>query len=192
MEPVTFVVAGASLLATPGPTNTLLATSGAAVGVRRSMPLLAAELGGYVVSIVALRSLIGPVVAAIPAFGTALRAAVVAYLLYLALRLWRRGAEAIGEESPVTFARVLITTLLNPKSIIFAFTILPQGGSTAILAPWLGALAGLITLIGGCWIAAGASLGKGLGHIVPTGMGYRVSAIVLMLLAGGVSAHAFR
>lgn len=44
--------------------------------------------------------------------------------------------------------------------------------------------------IGGCWI--GASLRKGLSDVVPAGIGYRISAVPLMLLAGGVSAHVFR
>jgi threonine/homoserine/homoserine lactone efflux protein len=42
MTLLTFLVAGYSLLAPPGPTNTLLATSGAGVGFSRSLPLLAA------------------------------------------------------------------------------------------------------------------------------------------------------
>jgi threonine/homoserine/homoserine lactone efflux protein len=90
MEPTAFVVASVALLATPGPTNTLLATSGAAIGVRRSIPLLAGELCGYMAAITLLRVLVGPIVVAIPAFEILLRIAVVSYLLYLSAKLWLR------------------------------------------------------------------------------------------------------
>ncbi|WP_245475173.1 LysE family translocator [Bradyrhizobium sp. Leo121] len=135
MDKVTFVAATLSLLATPGPTNTLLATSGAGVGPCRSAHLLAAELSGYLLAIVLLRSILGPVIATLPEFGIGLRIAVVIYLIYLAAMLWRHGARQVGDAAPVTFGRVFVTTLLNPKAIIFAFTILPSAiGRAAALA----------------------------------------------------------
>jgi threonine/homoserine/homoserine lactone efflux protein len=87
MEPAAFAIACFPLLAAPGPTNTLLATSGAAIGVRGSLPLLAAELSGYLLAIFLLRVLVGPLIAAVPAFGIALRIAAVIYLLHLAAKL---------------------------------------------------------------------------------------------------------
>jgi len=71
MDRIAFAAAALSLLATPGPTNTLLATSGAKVGLRRSLPLLGAELGGYLLAILLLRALIGPLMAANPVFAAA-------------------------------------------------------------------------------------------------------------------------
>jgi len=68
-EAATFFLGAVAVLATPGPTNTLLATSGAISGFRRSLPLLGGELGGYLLAIVVLLSFIGPIVAAMPAFG---------------------------------------------------------------------------------------------------------------------------
>jgi threonine/homoserine/homoserine lactone efflux protein len=189
MEPVAFVLATLSLLATPGPTNTLLATSGASIGIRRSLPLLAAELAGYFLAILFLRTVVGPFVAAVPAFGTALRVIVTVYLLYLAAVLWHHGATE-QPAGPVTFPRVFITTLLNPKAIIFAFVILPSGRDIAGLLPWLLCLALQIFIVGGAWIAAGASLRRGFQAGDSSRTVYRVSAVALMVIAGAIGAQA--
>jgi threonine/homoserine/homoserine lactone efflux protein len=192
MELLPFILASLSLLATPGPTNTLLATSGAAAGVRSSLPLLGAEVLGYVLSILTLTLLVGPLIATVPAFGLALRAVVVIYLVMLAIDVWRRGPAAGDDKGPVTLLRVFVTTLLNPKAIIFAFTILPQDADATRLLTWLAVLAMQIVIVGGCWIATGATLRYGLRGMVSAVVGYRISAIALVVLAGGVGAHAFR
>lgn len=62
MNFLTFFTATCFLLAMPGPTNTLLATSGAGIGIARSLHLLAAELCGYLAAITLLRLALGPVV----------------------------------------------------------------------------------------------------------------------------------
>ena len=82
MNSALFVVAAVSLLVTPGPTNTLLATSGASAGVRRSAHLLVAELGGYLLAIALLRALLGPMIAATPMLGELLRMAATIYLTW--------------------------------------------------------------------------------------------------------------
>ncbi len=191
MEPTAFALASLTLLATPGPTNTLLATSGAGVGVRRSLPLLVAEFGGYVIAISLLIGLVGPVIAATPVVGTALRLVAALYLLYLAAKLWRRGVEMPVAGPSVTFTNVFVTTLLNPKAIIFAFTLLPADLALSALTPWMAGLSLMIGVVGSLWIAAGASLRRGFAGIIPSRIGYRVSAVALALLAGSLSAHAF-
>jgi threonine/homoserine/homoserine lactone efflux protein len=189
MDFVPFIAAAASLLAVPGPTNTLLATAGAGVGLSRSLHLLAAELGGYLLAILLLRSLLGPLMVALPSIGIALRLAVTIYLVYLAARLWRHGARELGDRAPVTFSRVLITTLLNPKAIIFAFTLLPLGVGVVDLLPWLSALGAQIVTIGAAWIAFGTWIGRGLGGFGRPALIYRLSAIVLVVLAGMIGVH---
>ena len=129
-----------ALLATPGPTNTLLATSGAVSGFRnhsrRSPHSL--QAGG----------------------GTVLSVFVCIFLLYLAWTLWRHGDVPRPEARPVTVQGVFVTTLLNPKALIFAFMLLPSDSSLtwAGVVPWLGVLSHLIVTVGACWIAIGASL----------------------------------
>ena len=161
MDVFAFVVAAVSLLAIPGPTNTLLATSGASVGWSRSPHLLAAELAGYLLAIMALRALLAPPMIAVPMLGTALRIVVAIYLIHLAAVLWRHGAREIGGRTPVTFHRVLMTTLLNPKAVIFASTLLPPQLGGLDLVPWLSLLAAQIVAIGAGRIAFGAALGRG-------------------------------
>ena len=58
VEPFLFVLTVVTILGTPGPTNTLLATAGAAAGVRRSLLLVPAELGGYLTSILIVSGLL--------------------------------------------------------------------------------------------------------------------------------------
>lgn len=183
-EMLAFILGSLSLLATPGPTNTLLATSGAVTGFRRSAGLLVAELAGYLVAIIALRAIVGPVVAGWPAFGIALRIVICAYLVHLAVTFWRRSAVSPDSVKPVTLARVFITTVLNPKAVIFAFTLLPFTPTTSLeeTVPWLVALSLLIVLVGGSWIALGAALKQGArggtGHVVP----YKVAAAALLVI----------
>ncbi|MGN4075192.1 hypothetical protein ACS0X5_11490 [Burkholderia gladioli] len=54
LSPLLFGLTVASILAMPGPTNTLLATGGATVGLRRALPLALAEALGYGLAILAI------------------------------------------------------------------------------------------------------------------------------------------
>ncbi|MBR0825720.1 LysE family transporter [Bradyrhizobium manausense] len=189
MNVLPFILATASLLAIPGPTNTLLATSGAGVGAARSLPLLAAELGGYLLSIMLLRSVLGPFMQAVPVAGIVLRIVVSAYLIYLACMLWRHGARELAGRVPVSFRRVLITTFLNPKAVIFAFTLLPLQVAAIDLLLWLILLAVQIVTIGSGWIALGAALGRGLQGVGRPLLIYRLSAVALVMLAGMIGAQ---
>lgn len=189
MDKFTFAAAALSLLAAPGPTNTLLATSGAEVGLRRSLPLLGAEIGGYLLAILLLRALIGPLMAANPQFAATLHGAVVVYLLYLAWALWRRGARQINAGGATTFPRVFMTTLLNPKAIIFSFTLLPQRVDIGELAPWLSILSLQIVTVGLGWILQGHALYTRFRETGSARIGYRISALILVALAGMIGGH---
>jgi threonine/homoserine/homoserine lactone efflux protein len=189
METIAFMAGAGSLLATPGPTNTLLAASGASAGVRRSLPLLAAELAGYGLAISLLRFVLGPLVTLVPVFGVAMGLAVTFYLLHLAVAFWRHDAAEMDGAGPVTFRRVFTTTLLNPKAIIFAFTILPRTTDVFGLAPWVALLAAQISVIGACWILLGATIHKSFHSAARAKAGYRLSALVLVAVASVVGAH---
>jgi threonine/homoserine/homoserine lactone efflux protein len=187
----TFLVASYSLLALPGPTNTLLATSGAGVGFTRSLPLLAAELCGYLAAIALLRLFLGPFVVNSPMAGVILRTVVTVYILYLAALLWRSGSRKLRDGPVVTFGQVLLTTLLNPKAIIFAFLLLPLQAGPLELAPWLAVLALQIVTAGAAWLAVGAVLGRGARRSAHPHLFNRVGAFALVTVSGLIWVQSF-
>lgn len=181
-EYTTFLVGSLALLAMPGPTNTVLAVAGAVSGVARSLTLLPAVLAGYLAAIAILRLAVGPVIAALPLFGIALRIAVCLYLVHMAVALWRRGAVPAAAGEAVSTAGIFLTTLLNPKAVILAFTLIPFAPATGVSAmlPMFVQLALLIILTGGAWVLIGATLQRGAGSLAAC----RIAAVALLLTVG--------
>ena len=187
-DPVLFLAAVLTLLGTPGPTNTLLATSGALSGLRRSLPLLVGELGGYLIAIAAIWLVLAPVLHSFPLLGAALKLAVALYLIWTAIRLWRRSGALVASADVVAVRTVFITTLLNPKALIFALSIIPM--ASPAVAWFLLAFAVAVPSVGLCWIALGRTVGalSGTTHsrLLP-----RVASVVLVGFAALVGASAF-
>jgi threonine/homoserine/homoserine lactone efflux protein len=151
-DPLAFSLAIVIVLATPGPTNTLLMTSGATVGIMRALPLLAAEALGYTVSILALGLSLAPFLAAWPDARTVVGVAVGTYLCWIAAKLWRRDIHAAG--SSVSWRDVLITTLLNPKVFVFALVIIPF--DSPAWARYMGGFVAIVVPVGLAWVTFGA------------------------------------
>ena len=175
-----FSVAVLGLLAVPGPTNTLLATAGAAGGFPRSLRLLPAEIGGYLVAIGFLTQVVRPLVAGFPTLPLIVRTLAAGYLVWLAFRLWRdpRSATEVSSNSPIKIADVFLTTLLNPKALIFAFVIFPEGTAWELLPRAL-VFSVLVVSCGGVWIALGAAIRRSSNEYVTKRLVARTSATVL-------------
>ncbi len=173
-----FLLAGLALLATPGPTNTLLAASGATRGIRASLPLVPAELAGYLIALAVLTLVLVPLADRLPILTTALRIVAALFLLWSARKLWLAG-RALSRGSPVTPARVFFTTLLNPKALVFAVVLFP-GRDPAWAVPLFSALVSGVAV---AWILAGHALGRlGRSAAVP-GRVNRLTAVGLGLFA---------
>ncbi|MBP0445548.1 lysine transporter LysE [Roseomonas sp. SSH11] len=174
-DPVLFTLTVLLILGTPGPTNTLLATAGGAMGFRRAAPLVPAEAAGYLISILVIGLVIGPVIASAPTVLIGLRVTVGLYLIWLAAMLWRNGA--IDAAAPVTARQVFITTLLNPKSLVLALGVIPFGAP-----PWWPFLLGfllLLTCVAISWIALGALLGSVASTVARAGWVPRIGATII-------------
>lgn len=180
-DPLLFALAVLAILATPGPTNTLLATAGAASGLRRALLLIPAETTGYLIAISVIGLAFGPVVAASPLLALGLRLMVGLYLIHVAWKLWRGAGLPVAGAALVTPARIFITTLLNPKAIVFALGVVPFGAPT--WPGYLAAFAGLAAMVALGWIGFGALLERAAGAAGRPGLVPRIGAAVVSAFA---------
>lgn len=150
------------ILITPGPTNTLLAAAGLHRGIRRSMPLMAAELAGYSISIAAWGYLVTHAASFLAWLPTFMRIACSIYIAYLAVAMWRTAvALPSATHRAVGMRALFVTTLLNPKAMLFASAIFPASafaGPAAYLQT-MSVFAAALIPIGFLWITFGAALG---------------------------------
>ena len=150
-----------TILLTPGPTNTLLASSGVQVGVRKSLRLIPAESIGYIIAISAWGMLIGKVSDTLPFVPPFLKLLSAGYIIFLAIKLWRTANQAVMLNQPTIRARTLFcATLLNPKALLFASAIFPAAAweSQTIYSIHMSTFIALILPIALFWISIGAAL----------------------------------
>lgn len=121
-----FIGLVATILLTPGPTNTLLASSGIQVGFKKTFRLIPAEAFGYLIAISLWGILIGKISVHLPLLPTILKLFSAGYILFLAVKLWRTAEISENLENVSIRARELfLATLLNPKALLFASAIFP-------------------------------------------------------------------
>lgn len=115
-----------TILLTPGPTNTLLASSGLQLGARKSLKLIPAEMLGYFISITIWGSLVGEMAKAMMGLISVLKLISAIYIIFLAIKLWKSAdSEVVLNKPIVTVKELLVTTLLNPKALLFASGVFP-------------------------------------------------------------------
>lgn len=158
MSTIELTLAVVALLATPGPTNTLMLVAGAERGLAGAARLIPAELAGYLITILPLVLVGAALLAAVPGLHMAVTLAAALWVAVLALRLWGLpGAHAAGR---VDARALFVTTALNPKALIFGLVILPSPDG---LATNLALFAGLVVAVAVLWAAVGAILQGGTG-----------------------------
>lgn len=149
---------------TPGPNNLMLTASGAAFGIRATVPQLMGIVAGGVVQVVAVVAGLGALFAAWPLLHTVLQWAGAAYLLWLGWKLL--GSGEVGERQahqPITFIQAVGFQFLNPKSWVMSLSsmalFVPEGTSFLMACAFLVPLRILINLpCIGVWALFGSSL----------------------------------
>ncbi len=190
MDPLSFAAAVGVILATPGPTNTLLAAAGARAGLRASLALVPAELCGYGLAIGLWGVGLEPATAVAPWLPLALRLGCVAYLVVLALALWRRAGHPAAP-APSSPGRVFLATLLNPKALLFSVAVFPAAAfrDVSAFATSIAVFAAVLVPVALLWIALGSRLGgpgTGRARLVE-----RAAAVVLGGFSATLAATAF-
>ncbi|TCS36609.1 threonine/homoserine/homoserine lactone efflux protein [Paucimonas lemoignei] len=120
---------------TPGPNNTMLASSGILFGFRRTVPHLFGVCAGFGTMLALSAAGIGGVVVAVPALGLLLKAVGSTYLLYFAWRLRHMTLQQTDGQrlQPMSFWNAAGFQFVNPKAWMMAVSgasaFLPQLGS---------------------------------------------------------------
>lgn len=127
-----FLSAVLALLLAPGPTNTLMGIAGARGGLGASARLLPAELASYLTTVLPLTWLGAELLARFPSASVALKVVAAVWVMFLAVRLWRMPGDA-QNGGGVTAGRVYLTTVLNPKALIFGLVLLPSPADSQFL-----------------------------------------------------------
>ncbi|MES2257158.1 MAG: LysE family transporter [Pseudomonadota bacterium] len=184
----------AAVLLTPGPTNTLLFLAAAKQGVRRSLPLIGAELLGYCFSIAGWCGFLGLTSALFPQGPSVGRALAAAYVAYLAVKMWGEANREHAQQARAVRGRTLfVSTLLNPKAFFFAATVFPpaSAGATAFIQAYtlfvsLAIPIGVTWMTFGAWVATrGAAQGN---HRLV----HRGASLVLAVFSVSICASLFR
>ena len=147
------------VLAIPGPTNSLLFVSGVSRGLQANLSLIVAEVTAYMISISTLMFVLEPVLRVHATVSQLFRVLCSLYLAQMAASLWRSRARNVQDAQPITVRRVFLTTLMNPKNLVFAFGIFPRPSQSVLdLLPYLAGFSAICAAVACGWIAAGATL----------------------------------
>jgi len=183
-----FALALALLLLTPGPTNTLLAVAGASQGFRRSLPLMGAEIAGYLTTIVPLVTFAGPFLETPLADRQCGQVSPrSAFVLHLAIRLWTAPVPDAAQTC-IEGRCVYVTTVTNPKALIIGLALIPAG-SFAETLPYLAVLSLTILVVASIWLLIGAAVIRAVSRRHPALVG-RVAAGFLLFFAVSLAGKA--
>ncbi|URK87792.1 hypothetical protein LP421_08370 [Rhizobium sp. RCAM05350] len=97
---------------------------GSAKGLRSIALLIPAELLGYLTTIVPLAWLGSEVLERWPVLSVVIKLAAAGWVMFLAVRLWQKQTHD-GTSCEVTAKHVYLTTMLNPKALVFGLVLLP-------------------------------------------------------------------
>lgn len=172
MQLASFIAAALVVLLTPGPTNTLLAAAGAAMGFRRAALLPLAEAAGYALAIAAFL-VVADRFADVGLVMPALKAAAAMWLLVAAARLWRQPMHVDPAAHMTALRRVFLTTILNPKAMLVGTILLP-GLMPERQALGLAVFIALSSAAGAAWLTMGSLLPR-----TARPYAYKAAAIVL-------------
>lgn len=162
---VSLLLTSAVVMGSPGPATISVAASGAAFGLRRTLPYLAGLVVGTSAVLLAVAAGIGSAMAFSPNLASLLLYLSAAYVLYLAFRIATAppvAAAKAGDHAP-SIANGVFLAVANPKAYVAIAAVfagsrlaVASGMSETLLKTAL--LAGMIVLIHIAWLIAGSAV----------------------------------
>ncbi len=161
---VPLLLTSLAVMGSPGPATISLTASGVAFGVRRSARYLAGIIAGTGVVLLAVAAGVTGALLAVPGLRPVLLAVSIGYVLYLAYHIATAPPldAAAPDAAAGSFAGGLALGVANPKawvaiaavfaSVEVADAALPDATAKVLV------LAGMVVVINGGWLLAGASL----------------------------------
>jgi threonine/homoserine/homoserine lactone efflux protein len=181
MTPFELTLALLALLITPGPTNAVLAVAGAQGGFWAGLRLIPVVVLCYLGVVTPLALWGAPLMSDLPLLQPLLTGLAALWVAYLAYGLWHRPAHRDQASARVTVRQTAVTTLLNPKSLIFGLVLIPASPMAGMMG-----FALLVPLVSALWVALGAGVFSRSGQWLNKG-----AAIWLALLSILLAAKAF-
>jgi len=151
---------------TPGPNNVLLWASGAAFGIRRTVPHIVGTSVGIGLMALSVAAGLGALATAVPQIAFAMKLAGSVYLLYLAVQIaGMRALMATEIARPLGLPAAAAFQVINPKAWIFALgamtTFRPAGmpvvGGSLLVAV---TMAAVVLPTAALWAAAGGAINR--------------------------------
>jgi threonine/homoserine/homoserine lactone efflux protein len=173
---------------TPGPNNVMVTASGAAFGVRRTVPHMLGVSVGFPVMLAVVASAYESVVTALPAVERGMTWVGTAFLLYIAWRIATAAPDklASGEARPLSIWQGAAFQWVNPKAWMIALASVAtygtgDGGPLDAVARVFGM--GVIFFVV-CMpsLAAWTVLGSAIGRWLGTGARFRAFNLAMALL----------
>lgn len=167
-----------ALLITPGPTNAVLAVAGAQTGLIAGLRLIPVVLLCYLCTVLPLAMWGAPVLHQMPVLRPVLTGLAALWVARLAITLWMRPVTA-GAQS-VSARQIALTTLLNPKALIFGLVLMP---ATPQIASGLAIFTALVPLASAVWVGLGVGLLARFGPWLNRGAAVWLAVLSLLLAA---------
>ncbi|PMJ91722.1 LysE family translocator [Vibrio sp. 10N.261.55.A7] len=156
------------LVFSPGPANIVFAASGAKVGVKRSIALIAGVDSVFLIKSIIIGYGLGELVQSHPAVMNVMQLLGSAYLIYLAIKFLKSSQSTVNNEAKeLRFVDGLIIQLLNSKGwlmVFLMFTLFSEPSLAAfgeygvvVLIAWL-AMLNILTHF--AWVAIGELISK--------------------------------
>lgn len=180
-----FVLAMMAVLMTPGPSNALLASSAHQQGMAKTIVLVPAELMGYFYAINIWALIIHLSAPVWPNLIHILHFLSIVYVLWLAFHLWKSAhLQQHNQKHPSIQPRELfLTSLKNPKAILFAAGIFPlETWNSPLNFVMVFTVFALVLLpVALFWMSFGRAILSGQNQKIKADLLYKGSALMLIL-----------